>query len=415
MGVFMENSGQQHCSNQATFPEDLFALKQREAAAMTQAAAARGDFDALDFSRLAAPPSDAYDSASDSDVAIDVVSDSDAPALSPAPERSGSDAKPGGGEDDKKGGTSAVKPAYSYIALITMAIMHAPQRKLTLSGICEFIMNRFPYYKERFPAWQNSIRHNLSLNDCFVKIPREPGNPGKGNYWTLDPAAEGMFDNGSFLRRRKRFKRTQPDAYVGLPPAFCNPYMSSPFSLLPPLNPALMPHLSMLPHAQGNPYLPLLPMHPPPMPPPPPQCHGGVGPPMPGKLHFAEFLHKHSSARGAAAAAAAAAVAAGSSLASPRALPRKQGFSVENLIADRLEQGDSGAKQPSPPPPPQQAALPTSLEPSANSAFSSLPVPAASLCGKMPMTGEECMKAYYQKYLDLCFLSIRNSPNVGSP
>ena len=24
--------------------------------------------------------------------------------------------------------------------------------------------------------------------------------PGKGNYWSIDPAAEDMFDNGSFLR-----------------------------------------------------------------------------------------------------------------------------------------------------------------------------------------------------------------------
>ncbi|KAK7871561.1 hypothetical protein R5R35_010359 [Gryllus longicercus] len=111
------------------------------------------------------------------------------------------------------------KPPYSYISLTAMAIWSSPEKMLPLSDIYRFITDRFPYYRRNTQRWQNSLRHNLSFNDCFIKIPRRPDRPGKGAYWALHPAALDMFENGSFLRRRKRFKlpKTEKEALeVGL-------------------------------------------------------------------------------------------------------------------------------------------------------------------------------------------------------
>jgi len=103
------------------------------------------------------------------------------------------------------------KPPYSYISLTAMAIWSSPEKMLPLSDIYKFISDQFPYYRRNTQRWQNSLRHNLSFNDCFVKIPRMPDRPGKGAYWALHPAALDMFENGSLLRRRKRFKLVKSD------------------------------------------------------------------------------------------------------------------------------------------------------------------------------------------------------------
>ncbi|KAL7299331.1 hypothetical protein TKK_0007908 [Trichogramma kaykai] len=99
------------------------------------------------------------------------------------------------------------KPPYSYIALIVMAIQSSPGKRLTLSEIYAYLQQHFPFFRGSYQGWKNSVRHNLSLNECFIKLPKGLGRPGKGHYWTIDPSSEFMFEEGSFRRRPRGFRR----------------------------------------------------------------------------------------------------------------------------------------------------------------------------------------------------------------
>ncbi|KAI8642331.1 fork head domain-containing protein [Parasitella parasitica] len=88
------------------------------------------------------------------------------------------------------------KPPYSYATLIAHAILSSKNGRLTLSDIYKWISEAYPYYKRGQKGWQNSIRHNLSLNrKWFVKEDRRPtqAHPGKGGYWTLRLNTEKIF------------------------------------------------------------------------------------------------------------------------------------------------------------------------------------------------------------------------------
>jgi forkhead box protein F len=111
------------------------------------------------------------------------------------------------GSSSNGSGRRIPKPQVSYIMLIAHAIEGSPDKKLTLDEIYKHLMKTHPFFRGSYTGWKNSVRHNLSLNDCFIKLPKPLGKPGKGHYWTVDPGAKYIFEKGNQRRRPRGFRR----------------------------------------------------------------------------------------------------------------------------------------------------------------------------------------------------------------
>lgn len=98
------------------------------------------------------------------------------------------------------------KPPHSYVTLIAKALLSSPDRKRTLREIYDYLRSEFPYFQTCDSEWKNCVRHNLSLNKCFVRLVGEGCIPSqiKGAAWTFAAdAAEFFAPDGTHIRPGK--------------------------------------------------------------------------------------------------------------------------------------------------------------------------------------------------------------------
>ncbi|KAH0839700.1 hypothetical protein J3R83DRAFT_621 [Lanmaoa asiatica] len=170
--------------------------------------------------------------------------------------------------DSLRDGPPGSKPFYPYSTLIRYAIKGSPNQKLLLEDIYYAIESRFPYFRTAPSGWKNSVRHNLSLNPCFEKVPRPLTDRGKGSYWTVndnvDPrtgvhrvrkkkpkGAKGRQSEEQDVDYRPNEPFADPHAqFVQAPPPQMHPDEAGPSRQAPyppPYPPAFDPNFPMLP------------------------------------------------------------------------------------------------------------------------------------------------------------------------
>ena len=94
------------------------------------------------------------------------------------------------------------KPTETYVSMIAKAMLANGLQRMSLSDLYSKIEELYPYYKTSTITWRNAVRHNLSINECFVKAGR--ADSGRGFYWTIHPSCVEVFKNGKYKRRDAR-------------------------------------------------------------------------------------------------------------------------------------------------------------------------------------------------------------------
>ncbi|KAL1658362.1 hypothetical protein EV122DRAFT_194414, partial [Schizophyllum commune] len=80
------------------------------------------------------------------------------------------------------------RPEDSLPTIMRCAIQGSPQQRLTVRGIYAALQDKYAYFRTADPTWKSCVRHHLSRNLQFERVPRAPcdGVAGHGSYWTVN-------------------------------------------------------------------------------------------------------------------------------------------------------------------------------------------------------------------------------------
>lgn len=88
------------------------------------------------------------------------------------------------------------RPDMSYKEMVAKILLKSEKGQLSLKEITEQVAKDYEYYAKSKTNWPSSIRHTLSVADCFVKAGRAKG--GRGFMWKIAEPYIKFFKEGDF-------------------------------------------------------------------------------------------------------------------------------------------------------------------------------------------------------------------------